>query len=366
MKIKISYLIISSVLLFYSCKPISQDFNDVEGAVTYTSKNITNNPNPTDTIKVMSWNIRFGIARFNWFGDACGKNTIFSKDLVEPNLNIIADSINLINPDILLVQEIDINSKRTSYINQIEYLLNKTKFNYAYYAPMWQSQFIPSHGLGKMDMGQAIFSKWPLQNLERIQLPLRGDQDAAEKYFYLHYCVLKGELSLPGFKTVNLLNVHSVAFATDDTKKKHYDKITAILDNLNNNGSTFICGGDFNTLPPNASKTDYCVEDICENESFHQPGNEPLHKEGSNYKDEDVWVTNLFNKYNPSLPIATYLLNEPKHFTHSTKHPNGPVDRRLDYFFTNHVWAQNTEYTHLGAQFLSDHAPISVSFILPK
>ena len=34
-------------------------------------------------------------------------------------------------------------------------------------------------------------------------------------------------------------------------------------------GQNFVAGGDLNALPTNASKLDYCLEDQCENESYH-------------------------------------------------------------------------------------------------
>ena len=33
-----------------------------------------------DTLKVMTWNIRFGAARIPWFGDSCGDRVIMSEN----------------------------------------------------------------------------------------------------------------------------------------------------------------------------------------------------------------------------------------------------------------------------------------------
>lgn len=314
----------------------------------------------------MSWNIRFGIGRADWFGDACEKNTIYGKTLVLQNLKSIVGHIRTVSPDILMVQECDRNSKRTEYTDEINYILNSTDFNHAYYAPAWQSQFIPSHGLGKMDMGIVIFSKWPLDNAERISLPQREDQSALVNYFYINYCMLKGTLSLPGYKPLVLFNLHSLAFTTDDSKKKHYEKIKSEFDKVNNAGMAFACGGDFNTLPPGAVKTDYCLEDRCEGEKFHVSGLSPEHKEGSNYAGESDWIVPIFNTYKCSFTLSDYLTSESSFFTHTTRHPDGRPDRRLDYFFTNHEWVSKTDSTYQDAMLYSDHAPISVKLKLPK
>jgi endonuclease/exonuclease/phosphatase family metal-dependent hydrolase len=358
------FILVIIIFCFIECRKVSETFEPIEDAIIYYSDKQKNNPQPLNEIKLMSWNIRFGIGRSNWFGDACGLNTIFDKNIVDSTLNLITEKINKENPDILMVQECDVNSKRTSYTQEINFILNNTRFNYAYYGPVWQSQFIPSHGLGKMDMGIVIFSKWKLENAKRISLPLRSDQSAAEKYFYLRYCMLQAELNIEGFKSVKLFNVHSVAFSSDDTKKRQYDFIKNEFDKIKSDGGYFACGGDFNTLPSNSIKKDYCIEDMCEGEKFHDTENK--HKEGSNYLDEDHGFNQLFYNYNSSLSLEKYSQNESVYFTHTTRHPNNKPDRRLDYFFTNYQWIQGTDTTYQDAIKFSDHAAISVKLKLPK
>ena len=43
-----------------------------------------------------------------------------------------------------------------------------------------------------------------------------------------------------------------------------------VLDDLNSLGKIFITGGDLNSIPPDADSTDYCMEDKCEGENFHE------------------------------------------------------------------------------------------------
>jgi endonuclease/exonuclease/phosphatase family metal-dependent hydrolase len=366
MHLKITWPVMLCLLFFSQCRKISESYPESEPAIHYQAANLKNNPIPTDDIRLMSWNIRFGIGRSDWFGDACGLNTIYSKTVVEQNLKAIVSQIRNVKPDVLMVQECDRNSKRTEYTDEISYILENTDFNHAYYAPAWQSQFIPNHGLGKMDMGIVIFSKWPLEDVQRISLPQRADQSTLVNYFYINYCMLKGTLTLPGYKPLVLFNLHSLAFTTDDTKRKHYEKIKSEFDKVNDAGLVFACGGDFNTLPPGSVKTDYCLEDMCEGESFHISGKTPEHKEGSNYTGESEWVMPIFDKYKCSLPLSVYLKAESLFFTHTTRHPYGKPDRRLDYFFTNYEWVPQTDTTYQDAMQHSDHAPISVKFKLPQ
>ena len=44
-------------------------------------------------LKVITWNIRFGVGRLPWFGDSCGDNVIVQKQTVIDTLQKIADFI---------------------------------------------------------------------------------------------------------------------------------------------------------------------------------------------------------------------------------------------------------------------------------
>jgi len=354
-------------LLCISCKPLATQYEDDEitDAEYYTSSNVSPALQPDSVIKAMTWNIRFCIGRMPWFGDACGDMTVYSQDEVLTHLDAIVAKINKIHPDILFLQEVDINSKRTSYINELQYILDHTYFNYGTYVPEWRSQYIPSDGLGRMDMGLAILSPWPVNDAKRIQLALRGDQSSIEVYFYLRSCMITATVDIPGFKQLSLVNIHASAFATDDTKHKHYQQFKAKLDEINSAGGCFLAGGDLNTLPPGSTKTDYCIEDLCPGEPYHQTGSDPYHKAGSDYTPEQDWLWPIYGTYKCALPLAVYHANQSANFTHTTR-PAENFDRTLDYLFTNLMFITDSTITHQDAFYESDHAPVSSLLILSK
>lgn len=306
----------------------------------------------------MTWNIRFGAGRILWFGDSCGDRVLFSEDEIYSNLNKIADKINELQPDILLLQEVDLNSKKSAYIDQLQWLLDRTYFNYASYAHTWKAQFVPSDGLGRIDEGNAILSRWKIENAIRIQLPRRGDQDGLTRYFYLQQSVLKSKINVPGTNIFYVLNAHLTAFSTDDTKKKQVNVLYNELNSLDATGAVFIAGGDFNLLPPNSDSTDYCIEDMCPDESFHGKDDNPKHKEGSNYTPEITWLQKIYDKYIPAVSLEKYGADQQHYFTHGTS-PDYFWDRKLDYLFTNTSWIANSEVTHQEVIKISDHAALS-------
>lgn len=369
MKSPLRLFVLGYVLFFLfwaGCRPLATQFDEIEDGVLYQADHPFYPLTQVDTVHVMTWNIRFGAGRnLPWFGDSCGDRVILTEAEVNSGLERIAAIINRVKPDILLLQEVDVKSKRTAYIDQVQWLLNHTIMNYAAYASSWQSQWIPTDGLGRMDMGNAILSRWPIIEHERIQLAQRSDQSSVVRYFYLQRCILKTKIDLPGHDNFYVLNIHAEAFSTDDTKRKHVERLKQELDQLNSNGALFIAGGDFNLLPPHSDSTDFCMEDRCSDESFHHPGDTPFHKEGSNYTTERTWMQPLYDVYQPDVPLAQYVVNQIKYFSHCTDR-DGFWDRKLDYLFTNTRWYQESVVTHQECQDASDHAPVSAKWETAK
>jgi endonuclease/exonuclease/phosphatase family metal-dependent hydrolase len=129
-------------------------------------------------------------------------------------------------------------------------------------------------------------------------------------------------------------------------------------------GGIFVAGGDLNTLPPYSDTTDYCLQDICPGESFHNSSG-TMHKDGSNYTTETNWLTPLYLKYKPAVHTDMYVGNRSKYYTHTIR-PAHYWDRTLDYLFTNKKWVDNSVVTHQDATIESDHTPVSVYISLSK
>jgi len=358
-------LLLSAVVLMAACEPMVTTFDDVEDAVMYTAEGMTTAPTSVDTITVMTWNIRFGAGRAHWFGDSPGDRVILPEDEVYQNLDGIAATIDRIQPDILFMQEADVQSKRTGYIDEVQYILNNTHFNYAAFASIWKAQSIPSDGLGRMDMGNVVFSRWPITSAERIKLPLRGDQDALTKYFYLRRNILKTKIALPGLADFYAVDIHTSAFSTDDTKKRQVDMFKNELDKLAAKDIPFVAGGDFNLLPPGTSVIDYCMVDKRADESFHGANDDPYHKEGSYFGPEIDWMQEMYDAYSSAVPLAEYQSNQSHYFSHTTDW-NAPYDRKLDYLWAKRPWIAGSDFTHQEAAPWSDHAPVSAKWEVPK
>jgi endonuclease/exonuclease/phosphatase family metal-dependent hydrolase len=355
------------ILFLLSCRPLVTTFDDLQAALYYTSSETSETPS-VDSLKVMTWNIRFGAARSPWFEDSCGDRVLMTAAETTTHLQDVAEFIKSEQPDILLLQEVDVSSKRSAYIDQMQWLLDNTYFNYGVYASMWQAEVIPSGGLGRVDVGNGILSRWKLTDAERIQLSLRTDQDALTQYFYLRRNIVKAKVNLPGLDTaLYAVNTHATAFATDDTKQKHIDEYVSTLADIHSAGHHFITGGDLNSIPPGAIKYDFCASDACHDEVYHSggTGTDP-HIEGSyfnNFEGERDLLKPLYDNYHPA--IGQSVMNDSVHFTHSPWNTDRPADdknywdRKLDYLFTNMQDWSSTGQTYQNTHLLSDHAPVT-------
>ncbi len=303
-----------------------------------------------DTLKVMTWNIKFGGGRIDFFFDCHGDRVIMKEAEVLENLSALAEKIREANPDILMIQEADVNAKRTAFVDQVQHLLDNTDFNYAAYASQWKAKHIPSDGIGKMDSGNAILSKWKFTDAKRISLPLIKSQNFIVRYFYLKRNILEVKLEQQG-KIVHLLTTHASAYANDDTKKKQLAIVKSHIDSLSRNGEQFILGGDFNTLPPYSKQTSKFEDSACTDGDF----------DADSYAEETDWMMPFYEDYNSAIILEDFKKDNSKHFTHTTD-KNGYWNRKLDFLFTNGAFIPNSGKTLQQWMQVSDHAPIIVEF----
>lgn len=303
-----------------------------------------------DTLKVMTWNIKFGGGRIDFFFDCHGDRVIMEKSEVLENMKALAEKIREVNPDVLFIQEADVNSKRSAFVDQVQYLLDHTDFNYAAYASQWKADYIPSNGIGKIDSGNAILSKWRFTDAKRFALPLINSQNFIVRYFYLKRNILEIKLEEAG-KSIHLVTTHASAYAKDDTKKKQLEIIKSYVDSISQKEQYFILGGDFNSLPPFSKQTSKFDDSVCNDQEF----------EADNYDLETEWMTPFYKDFNSAIPLEEYKRDNFKFFTHTTD-KNGFWNRKLDYLFSNRSFVDGSAKTLQQWMHVSDHAPIIAEF----
>ncbi len=315
---------------------------------------------PPDSLKIMTYNIKFGGGRINFFWDCYGDRVIMSKEEVVENLTNLTRKINLYAPDILLLQEVDRFSKRSAYVDEARWILESTSLKYGAYASQWHVFYVPVKSMGKMNSGNLVLSKYPIVSAVRIKLPLIESQDIFTQQFYLRRNILHVKILLSPTDTLNVITTHLSAYAQDSTRIKQLQILYSYLDSLDKAGKIFVLGGDLNTLPPGTKKFKDFDDSACigKDEDFVM----------DDYEKELNWLKPFYERFKEAVPLEQYWKNEKKYYS-SSVNPNGFWNKRLDYIFSNKKLCngmvhQDKSQGGTETYSLSDHAPVSATLFL--
>lgn len=114
------------------------NFAEEEPALLYEATEKSAIPNEREELLVLNYNIKYGGARLTFFWECDGGRYNMTDEEVVTHLDALAEFITDVDPDILILQEVDRNSLRSGYIDQTQYLLDATNLNYGVYASQHQ------------------------------------------------------------------------------------------------------------------------------------------------------------------------------------------------------------------------------------
>lgn len=323
-------------------------------------------------LKVMAWNVKYGACRIDFWFDFWGDRVQMSSTEVTDCLTRVAALIREYDPDILMTEEIEVGSKRSAYIDQVRFLLENTNLRYAAYMSTWDARYVPSEGLGRINLGNAILSRYPILKAERIRQEDRTDQDPLTSTFYIKRAIGRAELDVGAGRTVAAYVVHTEAYDQDGTKQR---QIQQIHDVLAQESLPWVLGGDLNELPP------VCDERVGVSDPASCLGklrlsgflDERASSVGTDFEQPPYTpsiMKQFYDDFEPSIPLARYGVgeeNQRRYFTHTVLGPDevndqgvpGTWNRTLDYLFLRkgQVWT-DTDVIQDKAARLSDHAPV--------
>ena len=200
-----------------------------------------------EPITILSWNMGYGALGDNadFFMD--GGKMVYTGDeaRVSDNVNAIVSEVKSVNPDIVLLQEIDLNSSRSYYMDQTAYFDNLGYNNMAF-ANNFKVAFFPFPipPYGKIDSGIATYSSYETDSATRVQLPCPFSWPV--RTFNLKRCLLITRLPVEGGKELVLVNLHLEAYDDGEGKAAQAEMLMNILSDETAKGNYVIAGGDFN------------------------------------------------------------------------------------------------------------------------
>ena len=239
---------VGGVLIFASATTLKAQDKE---AMTI-SGSVTTKVNTANEIKLLTWNAGYGALdeRQDCYWDG-GKGVYGeSKEVVEENLAAMKNKINELNPDIIFIQELDLNSKRSYFINEFDSfkeVFTENKYNNSF-ARNFKAGLVPLplyQMTGRVDAGIATFSKFSVTEATRVQLPIPFSWPMS--LFNLKRCLLINRLPIEGSnKELIIINLHLEAYDDGEGKAKQLAMLMDTMKEEYEKGNYVIAGGDFN------------------------------------------------------------------------------------------------------------------------
>jgi endonuclease/exonuclease/phosphatase family metal-dependent hydrolase len=287
---------------------------------------------PEDTFTVMTYNIGY------LSGMANSLPIRPPKTLFEKNMETFLNHLQKDPPHIIGFQEIDYHSHRSYYVDHLKAIAQHIGYPHAAMAVNWDKRYVPfpywppAAHFGPTLSGQAVLSRMPILETERIVLPKPTNKPFYYNHFYLDRLIQIVKIKLNAH-TLIVLNVHLEAYHVEtreiqakqllDVYRSYKDKYPVLLI------------GDFNCVPPDAPKK----KDFIDEPEADFSG--------------DKTITFFLNE--PGLKPAYLLKHQGLTF------PSGKPTRKLDYIFYTHETIELID-THLIAIDSSDHLPLIMRF----
>ena len=299
-----------------------------------------------NVISLSTWNIGYsGLgAKEDFFMDDGVKTQPNDISVVEGYLEGIKEVLTSIDTDIIMLQEIDIDAKRSFYMNQkviIDELLSDYDHSFGKnydvtYVP------VPLPPMGKVKAGIGLYSQFQMIEATRYSLP--GEFKWPKKVVMLDRCIVSSRFELKDSDAdLIIINAHFSAYGDGEMSAKQLEYVKSFITNEYNKGNYVILGGDWNQTFPKVDVNSY-----------------PLYQNG------DYWLPNNINEdwisddwtfaYGDGTP--TYrLLNEPYQ---EGVTQTGVID---GFILSPNIHLVSSEVIDLNFEF-SDHNPVVINVVL--
>ena len=207
-----------------------------------------------NTFSVITWNIGYGGlgAEMDFFydgGDRVRPDSITYNKYFNGITRFLTSHDTV---DIFLLQEVDRNSKRSYYNNQVHEIVTTLQDYNAVFAKNYDVPFVPlplTEPLGKVDAGMMTLSSFRPRMAYRFALP--QTHGWPERLFMLDRAVIMSTFPLAGENNLVVMNIHNSAYVDDaEERRKELKVIKKLALQEYRKGNYVVVGGDWNQNPP--------------------------------------------------------------------------------------------------------------------
>ncbi|MEN8138089.1 MAG: endonuclease/exonuclease/phosphatase family protein [Bacteroidota bacterium] len=297
----------------------------------YDTVKVNDNAQPSlsDTLKIMTYNI-------GWLSGMTN-NLPVERDveLYNQNLNACVESLNKEKPNILALQEIDLDSDRSFNINQPDSLQKYCAYKYGALALNWDKKFVPFPGYNpKYFFGKTISAQYILSELEVVENTFDKLIKPINAPFYYNAFYLERLIQKTTLKTnrgeMMVLNVHLEAF-DEETRSNHIQKSIEVFEKYRKIMPTLLVG-DFNSPQDTLGTRNNLLDELI--------------------KMKDVGM---------AIPDSVYKADMVKHNTYSTGNPYTKID--FIFYSSDKIKAvESGVMQEIGE--VSDHFPVWMKFVI--
>ncbi len=204
-----------------------------------------------ELVSVMTWNIGYGALGDNadFFMDGGTMVHTADEDRINENMAAINTEISSLNPDVVFLQEVDIDSKRSSYINEQRLICDAQSGYCNTFANNYKVSYVPypMPTIGKVDCGLLTLSGYQVADAERISLPCPFSYPI--RIANLKRCLMVDRIPVEGSdKELVLVNLHLEAYDDGEGKAEQTRVLKEFLQKEVDAGNYVIAAGDFNQV----------------------------------------------------------------------------------------------------------------------
>ncbi len=330
------------------------DYQPDEKVIVTPNQRASANIIDKDTLDLLTWNIGYGgLGAESDFFYADGRIFLSGGMMIRPPASIVKKNTDGIlqtiknqAADIILLQEVDIASKRSYYFNQHE-AIGKLFPSYestfgdnlrTAYSPVPLLE--PWRTYGYTHSGIATYGRYASTQTTRYQLP--GKFGWPNRLFLLDRCALEHRFPVKNGKELIVYNIHNSAYDKDGRIKKlqtQYLKERWLAEYAA--GNYVVVGGDWNQVPPFFDP------------NFFRP--DAPQRANANI-DPELMPENWRWIYDPTVPTVRD--------TREIYTKNQPFTKLIDFFLLSpNLQALQVKGIDLDFQY-SDHQPVTIKIAL--
>ena len=202
-----------------------------------------------DSLEILSWNIGYaGLgAESDFFMDGGTHTASADETTVRRYLSAIAAYIAAEDPDVTLLQEVDVNSTRSRRVDELAALSRRGGwFALNYYCPFVP---FPMPPIGRVESGLFTDTDLNIKIAHRIALPCPFSWPV--RAANLKRGLLVTRMDVEGTdKELVFINLHLEAYDDGEGKRAQTKVLRTLIDSEYDRGNYVIAGGDFNQTFP--------------------------------------------------------------------------------------------------------------------